>query len=217
MASPRRDALVVAVATGTYGLSFGAVGADAGLSVAQTCTLSLLMFSGGSQFAFVGVVAAGGGLASMIVTPSLLGSRNLFYGVRLSRLLGVGGLRRAVAAHLVIDESTAMAIGRDDPDEAREAFWWTGAGIFALWNLATLLGALGAGALSDPRVYGLDAAGPAAFVALLTPRLKGREPWSLALGAAVLAAAVTPWVPAGVPVLCAALLAIATGLRSGGT
>lgn len=213
MGSPRRDALAVGLATGAYGLSFGAVSVTAGLSVAQTAALSLLMFTGGSQFAFVGVVGAGGGSAAAVSTAALLGSRNLFYSVRLATLLRVRGLRRLFAAHLVIDESTAMGIGRDDAVEGREAFWATGLAVFVFWNLATIIGALSTTALADPKVLGLDAAAPAAFVALLAPRMRGKQAWVLAVTAAILALAATPVVPSGVPVLLAAAVAIGVGLR----
>lgn len=212
MGSPRKDALAVGLATGAYGLSFGAVSVTAGVSVPQTVALSLLMFTGGSQFAFVGVVSAGGGGLASASTAALLGSRNLFYAVRMTGLLKVRGIRRLLAAHLVIDESTAMAIARDDEAQGREAFWATGLAVFIFWNISTVLGALSTTALSDPKVLGLDAAAPAAFLALLAPRLRKRETWFLAAGGAVLALAATPLVPAGVPVLLAAGLAIVVGL-----
>jgi predicted branched-subunit amino acid permease len=201
----------VGLATGAYGISFGAVASAAGLSVPQAAALSLLMFTGGSQFAFVGVASSP---LSGAMTAILLGSRNALYGLRLSALLDVRGSRRLAAAQLTIDESTAMAVGNEDRVElSRLAFWWTGLSVFVCWNVATVLGALGAEALSDPSVLGLDAAGPAAFVALLAPRLRNRELWAVALVSAAVAVVVTPVVPAGVPVLCAAVVAAAQGLR----
>ena len=209
---PIRDALAVGAATGAYGLSFGAVAVAAGLSVAQACALSLLMFTGASQFAFVGVVGAGGGAAVSVLTAALVGTRNAFYGLRLADLLRVRGRRRLVAAQLVIDESAAMAVGRAEGDDARLAFWATGASVFVLWNLATLVGALGAGAVADPAALGLDAAAPAAFAALLAPGLRDRRMLAVAVSAAAVALLATPLVPAGVPVLLAAAWAVAWGL-----
>lgn len=210
-----RDALGVGVATGAYGLSFGAISTAGGLSVAQTGALSALMFTGASQFALVGVLTGGGTGVAAAATATLLGLRNAFYGLRVGALLEVRGARRWLAAHLVIDESAAMALTREDPRTARWAFWSTGASVFVLWNAATLVGALGARALPDPRVLGLDAAAPAAFLALLAPTLRGRPAWALALGAALLALALTPLVPAGVPVLAAAALAALAGAGAG--
>ena len=208
--------MAVGLATGATGISFGAVSVTAGLSVPQTVALSLLMFTGGSQFAFVSVVSAGGGGLASASTAALLGTRNLFYSVRLASLLRVRGLRRLVAAQVVIDESTAMAIARDDESEASQAFWTTGLAVFVFWNLSTVIGALSTSGLSNPNVLGLDAAGPAAFIALLAPRLRGRESWFLAVAAAVVALGATPLVPAGIPVLLAAALAVVVGLRPPG-
>ena len=208
-----RDSLGVAVATGAYGVSFGALSVAAGLDVAQTCALSLLLFSGGSQFALVGILGGGGSVLTGIATAAQLGARNTFYGIRMAPLLEVRGLRRLVTAQLVIDESTAMALAQPTRAEARLAFLWTGTGIYLLWNLMTLVGALAAGALGDPRTYGLDAAGPAAFVGLLAPRMRGRDPWTVAAAAAVIALALTPLVPVGVPVLVAAVAAVVVAVR----
>ncbi|HEX6447794.1 MAG TPA: AzlC family ABC transporter permease [Streptosporangiales bacterium] len=206
-----RNAAAIALTTGAYALSFGAVGVAGGLSVAQTCVLSLLMFSGGSQYAFVGVIGGGGAAGSAVSVAMLLGGRNAFYGIRLAPLLRVRGVRRILASQFVIDETTAMTVGQGSRPLQRYAFWRTGLLLFVLWNLGTLVGALGAGALADPRVLGMDAAAPAAFLALLWPRLResGAVPVALA-GAAVCLAAV-PFVPAGVPILLAAGVAIVAG------
>jgi 4-azaleucine resistance transporter AzlC len=209
-----RDALGVGAATGAYGLSFGAIAVAAGFTVAQACTLSLLVFTGASQFALVGVVASGGAALSGAFTGMLLGSRNTLYGLRLAPLLRARGWRRLGAAHLVIDESTAMAVARDDEDVGRFAFWATGLSVFVLWNLATLVGAFAGEALGDPRALGLDAAVGAAFLALLWPRLATRRARLVAVGAAAVALGLTPFAVAGVPVLAAALVAVGGGARA---
>jgi predicted branched-subunit amino acid permease len=201
-----RDAVVVGLATGAYGLSFGALSDTAGLSLLQTCALSLLVFTGASQFALVAVIGGGGAAMTGAATAILLGGRHALYGLRLTRILNVRGWRRAAAAHLVIDESSAMSF-RDNDRQSRLGFWFTGLSVFVFWNLATLIGALGAQALSDPKVLGLDAAAPAAFVALLAPRMQTRQTWALALLAALVAVVSVPLVPAGVPVLIAAAFA----------
>lgn len=207
-----RQGLAVGVATGAYGISCGALGVAAGLSVWQTVLTSLLLFSGGSQFAFFGVVAAGGSPVTAVATSSLLGVRNAFYGLQLVHLLDVRGWRRVLAAHLTIDESTAVAIGQPDTAQSRIGFWVTGATVFVLWNATTLLGALAGDALGDPRTYGLDAAAAAAFVGLLWPRLRGRDPLATAVLAVVITLVLAPSTPAGVPVLVAAGAAVVVGL-----
>jgi predicted branched-subunit amino acid permease len=208
-----RDAVGIGVASGAYALSFGAISITAGLSLAQTCALSILMFTGASQFAFVGVVGAGGSAWAGAATAMLLGSRNALYGLRLSSLVNVSGLRRVAASHFVIDETTAMAVARDTPPESRFAFWATGFILFSFWNLGTLVGALATQVIPDPKALGLDAAPPAAFLALVAPRLRGREPVAIAIGAATVVLAVLPFVPPGVPLLIVAVLVVAFGLR----
>jgi len=212
-----RTATGVGVATGAYGLSFGALGTAAGLSVAQTCALSVLVFTGGSQFALVGVLGSGGSPLSGSASAVLLGARNLIYGARLASLLRLHGPGRLVGAQLVIDESTAVALGSEERGEqaARLGFWATGLAVFALWNLATLVGALAGSVLGDPRSYGLDAAAPAAFLALLAPRMHGRPAWLTAIAGALVAVAMVPLVPAGVPVLIAALVPVVAVLALG--
>jgi predicted branched-subunit amino acid permease len=214
-----RDAVGVGLAVGALGLSFGALSVIAGLSLLQTCALSVLMFSGASQFAVIGVAGVGAGPLAGAAAAALLGIRNGLYGLHLGPLLRVRGLRRAVAAHLVLDESSAMSLGRASERAARLGFWATGISVFTFWNLATVAGALGAQVLPDPTTLGLDVAAPAAFVALLAPRLRSRQPWAVALAAVVVALAAVPFTPAGVPVLLAALPAVAVGLRArrGGT
>ncbi|HEY8728869.1 MAG TPA: AzlC family ABC transporter permease [Acidothermaceae bacterium] len=208
-----RDAIGIGIATGAYGLSFGGISSTSGLSVLQTCVLSLALFSGASQFALVGVIGAGGNPMTGAATAALLGVRNGFYGMRLAGLLRLRPRWRPIAAQLVIDESTAMAIVRESRPAARLAFWATGVSVFVFWNAATLIGALAAHALRDPRTLGLDAAAPAAFLALLSPRLRRREPRAVALLAAVVALVSVPLVPTGVPVLLAAAVAVVAGVR----
>jgi 4-azaleucine resistance transporter AzlC len=207
-----RDSLGVGVAVGAYGFAFGAASVAAGLSVLQTCLLSLLAFTGGTQFAVVGVVAGGGGLAPALTSGLLLGARNTLYAMRLAPLLQVRGVRRMLAALGTIDESTAMAVARPEPRLSRVAFWWTFGGVYVFWNLTTLVGAV-IGTVVDPATIGLDAVIPAAFLALLAPRLRaGRIERRVALAAAVIAGVLIPFTPPGVPVLasCAALLLAGT-------
>jgi len=207
-----RNALGIAIASGTYAVSFGALSTIAGLSLLQTCALSALMFTGASQFALAGVVGAGGSVWAGVVAAALLGSRNALYGLRLSSLLDLRGWRRPAAAQFVIDETTAMAIGQDALPSSRYAFWATGVSLFVLWNTGTLIGALATHALPDPKAFGLDAAPPAAFLALLAPRLHGREPIAIALAAGILALLLLPFVPPGVPLLALAVLVALYGI-----
>ena len=202
-----RDALGIGVAVGAYGLSFGAAAVTAGLSALQACVLSLLLFTGASQFALVGVLGAGGSALAAVAGALLLGTRNTLYAVRLASLVPVRGVRRAVAAQLTIDESTGMATAAPS-GLAPTAFWATGASVYVLWNLATLLGAIGAARLGDPARLGLDAAVPAAFLALLAPQVRTRPLLAAGLAGALVAAAAVPFTPPGVPVLLAGLVVL---------
>lgn len=206
------DSLGVGVATGAYGVSFGALATTAGLDVWQACTLSLAVFTGASQFAFIGVVATGGNPLTGAFTAILLGSRNLFYGLSLAPLLRLSGPARLASAHLVIDESTAMAVTRDSRRQARLGFYWTGVSIFVLWNLTTFLGALAGATIGDPREYGLDAAVGAAFLGLLWPRLTSWGARGTALLAAGTALGLVPFTAAGLPIIVGGAVAVLVGL-----
>lgn len=208
------DALAIGAATGAYGISFGALAVTNGFDAWQAQALSLLMFTGASQFATVAILGAGGTAVAAVATALLLGLRNGLYSLSLANLLSLRGWRRPAVAHLTIDESTAMAVASaDDPDRgrARYAFLATGLSVLVLWNLGTLIGALGAGAIGDPRMFGLDAAAAAAFLALLWPRLGVREARVVAVVAALVTVILIPLVSPGLPVLASALVAVVAG------
>jgi len=209
-----RDSLSVSVTVGAYGVAFGAAAVANGFSVLQSCLLSLLTFSGASQFAVIGVIGSGGSALSGIATASLLGSRNGLYGVLMAPILKVRGFKRVVAAQITIDESTGVSLSQEPRglQAMREGFWFTGFGVFIFWNLFTLAGAVGAKAMGDPSAWGLDAAVPAAFLGLVWPRLKNSTDKTLAIVAAVFAIATTPFLPAGLPIIGTALLAVVAGL-----
>ena len=211
-----RDSLSVSFTVGAYGTAFGAAAVANGFSVLQACLLSLLTFSGASQFAVIGVLGAGGSALSGIATASLLGVRNGLYGVIMAPRLKVKGFKRIIAAQVTIDESTAVALGQEVRGEKamRQGFWLTGFGVFFFWNLFTIAGALGAQAMGDIRAWGLDSAVPAAFLGLVWPRLVTNRDRALAVGCVVFALAMTPIVPAGLPIIATAFIAIAVGLRT---
>jgi predicted branched-subunit amino acid permease len=211
-----RDSLSVSITVGAYGTAFGAAAVANGFSLLQTCLLSLLTFSGASQFAVIGVLGAGGGALSGIATASLLGIRNGVYGVIMAPRLKVKGFKRIIAAQITIDESTAVALGQEVRGEKamRQGFWLTGFGVFLFWNLFTLAGALGAQAMGDIRAWGLDSAVPAAFLGLVWPRLKTNRDRFLAVGCMVFALAMTPILPAGLPIIATAFIAVVVGLRT---
>ncbi|CAB4572295.1 unannotated protein [freshwater metagenome] len=198
--------LSVGIATGLYGISFGAIGVAAGLDVLSVMILSLFMFSGGSQFAFVGVLAAGGAPITAITSAWLMGIRNSFYALRLTSVVGPRGLMKLLAAQLSIDESNAVSAAQETRRDQKTGFWLTGIAVFVFWNIATLVGALAGNLMGSVEQWGLDAAAAAAFLGLLWPRLK--DSWQLALLGAIAAIATTPFLPAGIPILVAAAVAL---------
>jgi 4-azaleucine resistance transporter AzlC len=206
------DSLGVGLATGAYGVSFGAISTSSGVSVVQTCLISLLVFTGASQFAFVGIVASGGNPLTGALTAVLLGSRNLFYGVSMAPRLDLDPAARLATAHFVIDESTAMGVTRETTRQARLGFYWTGISIFVLWNLTTFVGALAGDAIGDPRTYGLDAAVGAAFLGLLWPRLSTWRGRLVALLGAAVALGLVPVTTAGLPIVIGGAVAVLAGL-----
>ena len=200
----QRASIALGVAVGVFGISFGVVATGAGLSVAMACAMSLLVFTGATQFAVIGVLAAGGSAFAAIGSGLLLGARHIAYGLALNRRMPPGIWRRLLAAQFLIDESTAMATAQDDPAHAESAFWWTGLSVFVCWNLGTLAGALVGDSLGDPGALGLDAVFPAAFLALLAPLLRRPDGRAAAVAGAVIGLVLVPFAPAGVPIVAAA-------------
>lgn len=208
-----RTALSVAFTVGLYGAAFGAAGVTAGFSILQTCLLSILLFSGASQFAVVGIMGAGGSAISAIATATLLGFRNALYGLQMAPILKVRGLKRVLAAQITIDESTAVSTLQENDEDRKRGFYVTGLGVYIFWNLFTYLGALGASAIGDPSVWGLDAAVPAAFCGLIWPRLKNKKQFLVSAIAIAWALLLTPLTPAGIPIITTVLLAVIFGAK----
>ena len=208
-----RTSLSVAFTVGLYGAAFGAAGITAEFSILQTCLLSLLLFSGASQFAVVGIMGAGGSAVSAIATATLLGFRNALYGLQLAPILKVTGLKRIIASQITIDESTAVSTLQSNDSDRKRAFYLTGFGVYIFWNLFTFLGALGASAIGDPSVWGLDAAVPAAFCGLVWPRLKDKRLFLISACAIILALLLTPITSAGIPIITTVLLAVIFGWK----
>lgn len=200
----------VGFATGVYGISFGALSVAAGLDFWQTMALSLLMFSGGSQFAFVGVIATGAGVIPAVLSAWLLGVRNGFYAIRLAPIISLTGILKPIGAQLTIDESNAVSLSQEpDLKKQREGFWLTGIAVFVFWNLLTAAGALLGSVIGNPADWGLDAAAGAAFLGLIWPRLKESKLLLLAVVSAFTATMLSEFLPAGLPVLLTALVAVA--------
>ncbi|MFM2078686.1 MAG: hypothetical protein RJA49_2576, partial [Actinomycetota bacterium] len=190
--------ITLGFAVGVFAISFGVSAVSAGATVAQACAMSLLVFTGASQFSAVSVLGSGGTPAAAFGGAALLAARNGVYGLAIAPHLEGSLGKRLLAAQLTIDESTAMAVAQDDPAHRRAAFWVTGMSIYVFWNAGTLIGAE-LGTAIDPAKFGLDAAFPAAFVGILFPVLKDRVSRWAALTGALVCLVLIPFLPVGIP------------------
>jgi branched chain amino acid efflux pump len=202
-----RNAVSIALATGLYAVSFGVLSVAAGFSVAQTCVMSVVAFTGASQFTFVSVIGAGGSPAAALAPALLLAARNTLYGISLTSVLTGSFARRSLLAQGVIDETSAMAHAQSAPAAKRRAFDLTAVLLFVAWNLGTVGGLAGQG-LGNPQDLGLDAIFPAVFLALLAPQLSHADARRAALAGGLVALALVTFVPAGVPIIAAGVIAV---------
>jgi len=196
-----RDALALAVAISVVGVSFGALAAAAGVPMPLTIAMSLLVFAGGAQFLAVAIIAAGGSPVAAVAGGLLLNVRHLPFGLAIANVVGDRWPARVLGAHILIDESTAFARARGSGARARRAYWTSGILLFTFWNTGAVLGVLAGSTIPDPGVFGVDAAFPAALLALLLPALRRSDARRVGLAAAVIAVATTPFLAPGLPVL----------------
>jgi 4-azaleucine resistance transporter AzlC len=206
-----RDALALAAAVGVVGVSFGALAAAAGVPPVLTVALSLLVFAGGAQFLVVAVVAAGGGAPAAVIAGLLLNARHVPFGLAVAGTVGDSWLARLVGAHIMVDETVAFSRARGNGRRARTAYWLCGTLLFTFWNAGTVLGLLAGSAVPDPDTFGIDAAFPAALLALLLPSLRKADAQRVGLAAAALALLATPFLPPGLPVIVGLLGLLAAG------
>jgi 4-azaleucine resistance transporter AzlC len=195
----------IAVATGIVGVSFGAIAVTAGIPSWLAILMSLLVSSGGSQFVFMGVVAAGGAPFAAVVAGLVLNARHLPFGLAVADLLGSRLPARLFGSHIMFDESVAFALAHRENGRAKVAYWTAGIVLYLCWNIGSLVGVLVGTSMGDPAMFGVDAAFPAGILALLLPTLRDAESRRVALLAAIVALAATPYLPPGGPVLVALL------------
>ena len=210
-----RDIALVCLADGIVGVSFGAITVAVGLPIWLPMMLSVVVFAGASQFLFVAIIAAGGSPIAAFAAGILVNARHLPFGLSIGEAVGGGWLRRIVGSQLIIDESTAFALAEHEPARRRAAFWGCGVSLFICWNIGVIAGAFGGSVVKNTDAFGMDAAFPAVLLALVMPSLKDRATRFAAIVGAVTAIAVTPLLPAGVPVLLslAALPLVLIGSR----
>ena len=211
-----RDIALVALADAVVGLSHGAIATSAGLPWWIPVLLSVAVFAGGSQFLFVGVVTAGGGVTAAVAAALLVNARHLPFGLAVVDALGTGRLRRLAGSHLMTDETVAFTLAQDDPARRRAVYWTCGVALLVVWNLSVAAGAQAGRAIRDTDALGLDAAFPAVLLALVLPSLREAATRRAALAGAAIALPSAFLVPAGLPVLLAllGLLAVHPSVRS---
>jgi 4-azaleucine resistance transporter AzlC len=212
--SDLRDAVALAAAVGVVGMSYGALAAAAGVPPAIAVAMSVIVLAGASQFLVVAVVAAGGSPIAAVLGGLLLNARHLPYGLAMSGVVADRWPGRLLGAHLLIDEVVAFARARGSGPRARAAYWVCGLALASFWLLGTVVGLLAGVAVPDPSLFGVDAAFPAALLALVMPGLKEADARRVGLAAAVIALAATPWMPPGLPVLLGLLGLLAAGGRT---
>src|SRR2546426_10082366 len=190
----------LALAVFVFALSFGVLAIAAGFPGWAAVLMSALVFAGSAQFAALGVIAAGGSVLTAIFAGALLNLRFIATGIAVARSLPGGRFLRSFLAQLSIDESYAMSVRAGAPGRPDgRTLLVTGASFYAVWVAGTLVGVLFGPVLGDPKRFGLDAAFPAGFVALLWPLLSGRHAVRCAIGGALAAPAPAPLPPPGVP------------------
>jgi predicted branched-subunit amino acid permease len=215
-----RDVGAVAAASAVVGVSFGAIAVASGVPAWLASAMSVLVFAGGAQFAYVAILAGGGSPVTAVLAGLAINARHLPFGLAVADVVGPGWATRLVGSHLMVDESVAFALAQRDPARRRAAYWTCGAALFVAWNTGVLAGASAGRLAGDPATLGLDAAFPAGLFALLLPSLRkapgddtgtaARHARRVAVTGAAIALAATPFVPPGVPVLFAVLaLAVA--------
>jgi 4-azaleucine resistance transporter AzlC len=192
----------IAAAAAAFGASFAVLARTAGFDGVAAVVMSATTFAGSAQFAAASILGAGGGVVSAVVAAALLNARYAPVGVTVAGEFGGGPLRRVLEAQLIVDESWALSRRRDGSYD-RRLLLGAGLVLYVAWVGGTALGALAGGALGDPERYGLDAAFPALFLALLVPQVRTRRALVAALGGGALALALIPFVPAGVPIVAA--------------
>lgn len=188
-------------------LSFGVLAREAGMSAAAAITMSAIVFAGSAQFAALSIIVAGGGLGAAVAAAAMMNSRFLPMGIALAPSLPGGPLKRAGQGQTVVDSSWAIA-ARDDGTFDRWMLFGTTVPQYVAWLGGTAAGVFGGDVLGDPDKLGLDAVFPTFFLALLLAELRdGRTRGVAALGA-LIALALIPFTPPGVPVLVASLASL---------
>jgi len=188
-------------------MSFGVLARQAGFSAFQAILTAAIVFAGSAQFAGLAVLASGGTAAAAVAAGTLMNGRFLAMGTALAPSLPGGPLKRAAQGQAVVDASWALA-SRGDGTFDRWLLFGTTAPQYVTWVLGTVVGVYGGDLLGDPDRIGLDAVFPTFFLALVLAEIRDPTSRRVALLGALIALALVPFAPPGVPVLAAAAAAL---------
>lgn len=204
----------ICLAVAMIGISYGATAVTSGLPGWLPVLMSIAVVAGGSEFVFIGILTAGGGLVAAVLAGLLVNARHLPYGLSVPDVVGTGW-RRLLGTHVMNDESVAMAMAQPDRDRRRAAYWLCGLAVLAAWPLGAAIGAVLGSVVPDPNAFGLDAVFPAVLFSLVLPALREPLTRTAALAGAAVAAATTPFLGAGLPVLLALTAVLLVVRRAG--
>ncbi|PIJ51366.1 branched-chain amino acid ABC transporter permease [Erwinia sp. OLTSP20] len=197
-----KSILLICLADGIFGLSYGSTATSYGFPLWVAAALSVLVLAGASEFLFVTIVGGGGSIAAAVVAGLLVNARHLPFGMAVKDLIGRSATRY-LGYHIMNDESVVVGLAQKSPRRARAAFWLCGMGIFLIWPLCVVLGGVIGQIIPDPASIGLDAVFPAILLALTLQALKNRQTLISALSGVTIALILSPFLPVGLPVLCA--------------
>jgi 4-azaleucine resistance transporter AzlC len=205
-----RAGLPLVLPTLLLGVSFGVL-AKPVMGAVGPIVMSVLVFSGGAQFAALGVLQAGGAIGAAVAAGMLMNARWLPMGFAVGPSLRGGRLARALQAQAIVDASFAMS-SRGDGTFDRGLLIGATIAQGSAWIAGTVLGVIGGELLGDPARIGLDAVFPAFYLWLLAEEARGGRAVGAAIAGAAIAVALMPVAPVGIPVIAASLAAL-IGLR----
>jgi predicted branched-subunit amino acid permease len=201
-----RSALPIVLPTVALGVSFGIVARPIMGPVAPIA-MSILVFSGGAQFAALSVLLSGGAAIAAISAGMLMNARWLPMSLAITPSLHGGRLRRSAEAQAIVDASFVIS---DRGDGTFDRGLLIGATVpqAISWISGTVIGVVAAGSIHDPNALGLDAVFPAFYLALLLRESSGRRAYEAMALAAIITIGLTTFAPPGVPVIVASSAAL---------
>lgn len=206
-----RDVLSMAIALSIVGASLGAIAVSKGFPLWMVTLMAATVFAGGAELMAVGLITAGAAPITAVLGGLMLNARHLPFGLAVADVLNVGWKKRLLGSHILLDESVAFALAETEPERRKRAYWTSGAALYLVWAPSVFIGGLVGNEIGDPGTFGLDAALPAALLALIVPSLRDRPTLRAAVIGALIAVVTAPVLAEGLPVMLA-LIGVAVAL-----